>query len=284
MSLFVFTCACGWRGQAIATTVSRRGRAPAACPKCLATTLTRTAENHPRITRTCLCGIDYLSTSRRDPPQCAKCRGKNASAKAWVTRQKKYNWTPERDALLRRRYDGKIKHRARELARILGWPSWVIKKRAAALGLAYSVDRRDYTMEEVAFVEEWTSARSSKWIARRLKRTETSVMLKQKRMGLSRRVRDGYTVGALSECFGVDHHSVDRWIREGQLRAKRRGTERAGKQGDIYKITDADVKAFVRHHPTAFRLDKVDQVWFLDLILGSPAIPLDVKPKSSEAA
>jgi hypothetical protein len=267
----VFGCPCGWRGLAIDTSRSRLGAAPTSCPRCLGTDITRTSEKHPRITRVCRdCGADFKSTSRKEPARCAKCRGQQASAQAWTTRRKKYDWTPQREAYLRTHYDGKVKRRAEAIARALGWPTWVIKKHAQQLGLAYPVDRKDYTAAEVALIEEWTGARSSRWIAKRLHRTETSVVLKQKRLGMSRRVRDGYTVGAVSECFGVDHHSVDRWIREGKLHATRRGTDRTGKQGDIYKITDADIKAFVRDHPTAFRLDKVDPVWFLDLVLGAP--------------
>ncbi len=31
-------------------------------------------------------------------------------------------------------------------------------------------------------------------------------------------------------------------------------------------MTDADLLRFIETHPLAFRLDKVDQVWFMDLI------------------
>lgn len=271
MSQFVWSCGvCGWRGV---TAALGRGRK---CGACGSAVVAKVSERHPRVTRRCAdCPTVFLSTSLAPVARCAKCRGRVASQRAWSTRQKKYDWTPARETYLRAHYDGKIKRRAEAIAARLGWPVYVIKHHAQVLGLCYPVDRRAFTPAEVAFIEEWTGSRASKWIAHRLKRSETSVVLKQKRMHLSRRVRDGYTVAAVSEAFGVDHHSVDRWIREGALRAGRRGTARADKQGDIYKITEPDLKAFVRNHPTAFRLDKVDQVWFLDLILGAPATPVD---------
>ena len=37
---------------------------------------------------------------------------------------------------------------------------------------------------------------------------------------------------------------------------------------DAWYFTDQDLLHFIRNHPLEFRLDKVDQLWFLDLVLG----------------
>ena len=42
-----------------------------------------------------------------------------------------------------------------------------------------------------------------------------------------------------------------------------RGTDRAR---DAWAVTDADLVRFITEHPLAFRLDKVNQTWFMDLI------------------
>jgi hypothetical protein len=35
-----------------------------------------------------------------------------------------------------------------------------------------------------------------------------------------------------------------------------------------YQISPKALERFVREHPTAYRLDRVDQLWFLDLVFG----------------
>lgn len=280
MSQYVYACSCGWRGITVGGRPLHRGSAPTRCGACVGTALTVSRVTHPRITHVCTCGTSFLSTSRNEP-QCASCRG--ATARAASTRRK-YHWTPEKEAYLRRRYDSLVRGRTYELAQALGWPRHEVKKHARLLGLTHPMDRREFTPEEVAVIEKWTGTRASRWIARKLKRSEMSVVLKQQRMHLSRRVRDGYCVRDLEQCFGIGHHAIDRWIREGLLKAKHRGTDRAGKQGDIFKVTDQDVKAFIRNNPTAFRLDKVSQEWFLDLMLGAPAAPVETKRDRNIAA
>jgi guanyl-specific ribonuclease Sa len=228
---------------------------------------------HPKTSRPCAdCGTPFLGTA---PARwCPACRWKHRGRKA-----KKYVWTPERDQLLRERYDGKVHGRAAEISTALGWPDWVIKKHAQTLGLSYpwSPARREWTQQEERFLTQHAGSRHVHWMAKQLNRSETSVVLKLKRRGLSRRWREGYTLGDLEQCFGCDHHGIDRWIREGQLVGRRRGTRRIGPGGqgndpaDAWYFKDEDLLRFVRSYPQAFRLDKVDQVWFLDLVLG-PAV------------
>jgi hypothetical protein len=283
MSQFVYTCtACAWRGITKSGQVGRRGTPPSACGRCGAATLTVSSESKPKVSQVCQdCGAEFIGHAYPAARFCAKCRPNHQGAGAWRSgkRQRRYVWSDEKDAYLRKRYDSRVKGRTYELAKTLGWPRWQIKARARALGLSTPIRRQDFTAQEVTFIEEWTGTRSSHWIADQLKRTETSVILKQKRMGLSRRVRDGYTLRSLEECFGTDHHVIERWVREGKLRIERLGTAREGKQGDIWRVDEQEVIRFVREHPTAFRLDKVDQVWFMDLVVGGGLL----RPKETAA-
>jgi len=183
------------------------------------------------------CNVQFTATLARWCPNCRwKHRGKTA---------KKYPWTPERDELLRKRYDGKVKNRAAEIARSVGWPTWVIKKRAQALGLSYPVDRKDWTPEETKFLLDHTGNRTSHWIAKNLSRSETSVVLKCKRLKISRRVRIGYTLRELELCFGIDHHGIERWVKDGKLKVRRRGTARTH-TGDIWRVSDEAILASSR--------------------------------------
>ena len=68
----------------------------------------------------------------------------------------------------------------------------------------------------------------------------------------------------LELCFGTDHNVIGRWIKSGKLKATRRKTF---KQHDPYDISDGAIMDFVREHPMEFRLDKVDQEWFMKLVL-----------------
>jgi hypothetical protein len=195
----------------------------------------------------------------------------------WKRRGKppKYVWTPERDAVLRERYDSRVRGRAAEIGAVLGgWPGWVVKKRARQLGLAYPRSPwQPWTPAEERFLEEHAGTRHLWWMAQKLGRTETGVALKLKRMKISRRWREGYTLRELELCFGVDHHAIERWIRAGQLVGRRRGTRRHGRGGrnggpaDAWFFTDADILSFIKEHPLVFRLDRVDQLWFMDLLL-----------------
>ncbi len=190
------------------------------------------------------------------------CRWKHRGRRA-----KKYVWTPDRDQVVRDRYDGRVRRRADEIGRALGWPAWAVKKRAAALGLTHPpADRREWTAQEEEFLREHAGSQLTHWIAKQLGRGESSVVLKLRRMKISRRFRE------LELCFGVDHHSIDRWIQDGRLVGRRRGTRRSGSGGrggapaDAWYFTDEDLVRFIRGNPMAFRLDKVDQLWFMDLI------------------
>ena len=226
----------------------------------------------PKAERRCGdCGRPFIGGPYAKTGPC--CRWRHRGRKP-----KKYVWTLERDQVLRERYDPKTRGAIAALAAAIGWPAWVLKKRAATLGLTRSMDRRDWTPEEEAFLWEHGGTRTTHWIAKRLGRSETSVVLKFKRLQISRRVKDGYTLRELVLCFGTDHKVIERWVREGKLVSikrgrppanghtpdiRRRGTDRPR---DAWAVSDADILRFITTHPMAFRLDKVDQVWFMDLV------------------
>jgi hypothetical protein len=219
---------------------------------------------HPKTNKTCACGEIFLGGPTAS--MCPECRVK--------VRVKKpiYVWTPERDAILKARYDSR-KGRAQELADLFRWPKWVISKRVQYLGLSVPPPSRNpWTKQETEFLLQWASRRSLKWISRRLKRSETVVGLKFKRMQISRAVHEGYTLRDLELCFGMDHHYIDRWIRERKLKVRHRDTNN---ENQPLQVSDEAVLEFIKKYPTAFRLDRVDQLWFLDLVLGTRALGED---------
>ena len=207
---------------------------------------------------------------RNQPPTeakyCRKCRS-DRRRRANL----KYVWRPEYDDYLKAHYYGGLNRRFQVLNRMIretGLPRWYIKKRAASLGLTMHQDKRPWTAEEEESLERLLGKVSALTIARRLKRTEASVVLKIKRLGVSRRVRNGYTMRDLETCLGEDHHKIQRWVADGWLRDRLQGTRRHDGNGrDIHRFREKDILGFIRQHPLEINLGRVDAVWFLDMIL-----------------
>ena len=192
----------------------------------------------------------------------------------------KYVITPEVEAWLRGRYNTAVRGRVAELAQELGWPAWAVKKAARKLGLTrpWPADRRAWTANEEATLRGLIGQRSIKWIAKRLGRGETSVILKAKRLGLKRRVRAGYSATDLSQVIGCDVKTVTRWIEAGLLSARRFGSRRAN---DTYVIQPVAIYRFLREHRWQYRLDQVDQDWFLDFVF-APCAPVGDADRQTE--
>lgn len=178
-------------------------------------------------------------------------------------RKGKYLWTPERDAYLREHYPKKEHRKSYRIAAALGLPRWVVTKRAQQLALTYPHDRRDWTPDEVRFLEEHSGYRTPIWMAKKLKRSLTAVTVKLKRLALTTKVKTGYTQRELELCFGVDHRVIERWVREGKLKITKLPSQR---EKPVWHVSDRQVQRFIREHPMAFRLDRVDQLWFMDLM------------------
>jgi hypothetical protein len=154
------------------------------------------------------------------------------------------------------------------MVRLTGLPRWYIKRQAARLGLTLHTDRRPWTASEMNLLEKLIGHVSSATIAKRLHRPESSVVNKLKRIGTSRRVRNGYTMRELELCLGEDHHKITQWIKNGWLQDRLQGTRRHdGNGNDIHRIREKDILTFIRNHPQEINLGKMDQTWFLDLVL-----------------
>jgi hypothetical protein len=208
------------------------------------------------------CGIDT-----------GKPLAKYCDAHRWPLRGKrlKYPLTPERRAYLLEHYDATDLGKAGRVAAVLGVPRWRVTRWAQELGLAaVAAKAKDWTPEEDAFLETHLGARHVHWIARKLGRSVTAVVVRSKRLAISRRAaRDWWTATQVALGFGVDPGTVVRWIRQGKLAATPYGQDHDDRH-HTYQVWPADVVRFIEQHPSAFTLAKVDQVWFLDLVLHPP--------------
>ena len=175
--------------------------------------------------------------------------------------ERKYRFSEDDDRLIRRRYDSRTET-IDELAALLRLPRWVIRRRAQTLGVARCKEPR-WTEEEEQFLESGLPRLSVTAIAKKLGRSTTAVALKAKRLGLRKR-NGAFTARALAQGVGVDDHVVARWITSGLLTASHRHSER---ERDMHFISHAAVKQFVRAYPLEFDIRKVDQLWFVDLLV-----------------
>ena len=165
-----------------------------------------------------------------------------------------YVWLPQHSATCAHYYYcGGLNRRdrvIRELARQTGFPRWYIKPQARRLGLSMHQDRRPWTQAELDILDQLLGKVSAATIAKRLKRTETSVVMKIKALGHSRRVCEGYTMRDLEKCLGEDHHKIQKWIANGWLRDRLQGTRRHDGNGhDIHRFSEKDILAFIKQHP-----------------------------------
>jgi hypothetical protein len=183
----------------------------------------------------------------------------------------KYTWRPEYDAYLKAQYFGGLNRRFRVLNRMIrltGLPRWYIKRQAARLGLTMHMDRKPWTRAELDVLADLVSRVSVATIAKRLHRPVSSVTNRLKRMQISRRVREGYTMRDLELCLGEDHRKIAGWIKRGWLQDRLQGTRRHDGNGrDIHRIRESDILNFIRSHPQEICLGKIDQTWFLDMVL-----------------
>jgi hypothetical protein len=220
---------------------------------------------------TCLSCASRIEEGRKGRPPveakfCLKCRAERRR-RAKV----KYNWLPQHDAYMRAHYHGGLHQRGRvikELMRQTGFPRWFIKRQAQHLGLTMHPDRRSWTPYEMETLDKLLGKVSAATIAKRVQRTETSVVMKIKALGHSRRVTEGYTIRDLELCFGEDHHKIQKWVASGWLRDGLQGTRRYnGNDHDIHRIREREVLNFIKAYPQEINLGKVDQMWFLDLLV-----------------
>jgi DNA-directed RNA polymerase specialized sigma subunit len=150
-------------------------------------------------------------------------------------------------------------------------PRWQVRKWAKDLGVA-RLKEPPWSEAEVSFLRNSVRRSGLKKIAKALGRSETSVKIKAKRLGIRKLVTgDGYTMRAICRGLGVDHHQVQHWLTNGWFWGERRESRRHGRQrGDIWYFTAEAIQELVRQHPEEIDLRRVDRDFFIEVLLGPP--------------
>ena len=187
----------------------------------------------------------------------------------------KYVFTPEVDDQIRKLYQNKVgmksvayKGYVRDLAEKLNMPRWRVSRRAAELGLLPVQKKEPVWAEKELKILERHAHKTPPRIQIHLKkagyqRSQQGIFLKRKRMRFLRNL-NGYSARSVALCFGIDDHSVVRWVEQGWLKAKRRGTERT--INDHYLIKNKWIRKFIKENVAVIDFRKVDKYWLVDLL------------------
>lgn len=223
------------------------------------------------------CGSDHRAWRPADSPPrfcCAECRNKSLSANR---RSKPAKWiiTAEKSEQIRKAYLGDTGNgQIGALSRRIGIPRWKISRYAITMGWTAKHRKEPIWSGEELRILERHAHRTPENIAKKLKkagfsRTYAGIVIKRKRMRFLQNLK-GQSAWSLAKCFGVDVHFILRAIRDGRLRAKRRGTARVeANGGDMWFIKDKWVRRYVLENVHEIDFRKVDKYWVVDLLTQS---------------
>ena len=160
------------------------------------------------------------------------------------------------------------------LADELGVPRWWLTKTATKLGLTLPHRKEP----------PWTAAEND--LMRKVPlhdpdrcakifrehgfvRSPTAIVVRAKRLELSRRTFDKFSGSQAAKILGVDSKTMTSWIIAGEIAASRRGTRRLPQQGgDSWAIEPAELRRFVIEQLERIDFRKVDKFRLVALLAG----------------
>ncbi len=180
-----------------------------------------------------------------------------------------HKWTDDEREIVRRDY--KHTHNSRrEIAVRLGVTEFGVAGQIAFMGIAKSDDRRPWSEKEEECLVELMPQYCPRRVAIMMHRSLNSVVVKLKRLQLSRRTRDGwFTKAEVCEILAVDHKWVQRRIDRGELVATYHFEHRPGKiGGSAWHIEAKDLRAFIRRFPSELTGRNIDIIMVVELLAG----------------
>lgn len=100
-------------------------------------------------------------------------------------------------------------------------------------------------------------------------RSPTAIIVRAKRLNLSRRFRETLRATSVAKILGVDSKTVTREIIQGDLKASKRKTKRTPQQGnDPWSVTAPDLRRYILDNIERIDLRKVDKLAFVQIVAG----------------
>lgn len=163
------------------------------------------------------------------------------------------------------------------LALELDVPRWWLSKRATKLGLTNPhrkeppwTEAENALMRKVPLHNPEVAARMFR--EHGFHRTATAIVVRAKRLEISRRTHETLSARAAADILGIDNKTITVWCIAGDIKAGRRGSKRLPQQGgDAWAIEPADLRRFVLDNLDRIDIRKVDKFAFVALIAGEAA-------------
>src|SRR4030043_1270000 len=154
-------------------------------------------------------------------------------------------WTEEDRDIVRRDYKG-TNASAQMIADKLGVTFYAVKGQATKMGILQPKSP-PWTDNEIELLQEMVERLPLTRIAKKLHRSVNAVVIKSRRLGCSRRARDGwYTKMEVCEILGINHHKVQSWIDGGALIATWHSGHKPSKKGmAMWHIEAKDLRDFI---------------------------------------
>ena len=188
---------------------------------------------------------------------------------------KNHKWTDEERAIIRRDY----KHTRKSRRQIADYLTQLTNDRItecgvagqiAIMGIAKSTDRHPWSPEEEEKLRELMPTFNPRVVARKMHRSINSVVVKSKRLSVSRRSRNGwFTKKEIMEILGHDHKWVQRRIDSGALEATYHYDHRpTQKGGSAWHITEKALENFIKTYPEELVGCNIDIITIVDILSG----------------
>lgn len=181
----------------------------------------------------------------------------------------KHNWTDEEREIVRRDYQHTHASR-QEIASRLGVGEYGVASQIQKMGIAKRSDRHPWSPREDVRLAELITQYAPITVARMMDRTENSIVVRSKRLSISRRFRDGwFTKKEVCEILGVDHKWLQKRIDNEQLKARwHNGTKPTNCGSACWHIKEKDLREFIRRYPQDLTSRNVDLILIVDILVG----------------
>lgn len=179
------------------------------------------------------------------------------------------SWSDEEREIVRRDY-AYTNASAQAIADRLDRTLAAVKGQVQRMGIAKRTDRRHWTPEEDEQLAELMPRYAPGKVAKLMRRGLNSVVVRSKRLGICRRVRDGwFTKKEVCEILGVDHKWVQKRIDGGQLRATWHNGRKPTNCGSaMWHIEEKDLREFIRRYPQDLNARNLDLIVVVDILAG----------------
>lgn len=185
-----------------------------------------------------------------------------------------HKWTEDELLIIRRDFKH-TKQSCRELAQIITLSSgeqiteYAVRDQISSMGICHD-GRKTWDEKQDKRLRHLMGKYHPARVAKIMHRGVNSVVIRPKRLGISRRTRDGwFTKKEVCEIFGVDHHWVQHRIDSGALLATPHGETKPCKNGgSCWHIEDSAVVDFIRRYPQELVGKNIDIIQIVDILVG----------------